>query len=90
MSVYTTILDLFRNVTKGDLNTDSINVTPIGAVQTIQIFTKPFDAITATYPTATQEVYQSRVGGTSGTVQETVTVNYTDSTKAFITNVARS
>lgn len=59
-------------------------------IQTIQIFTKPYDAITATYPTTTQEVYQSRVGGIAGVVQETVTVNYTDATKAFVLNVART
>ena len=60
------------------------------AVQTVQVFTKPYDSITATYPSATQEVYQSRVGGTSGTVQETVTVNYTDSTKVNFLNLART
>lgn len=57
-------------------------------VQTVQLFTKAYDAITATYPSATQEVYQSRVGGILGTVQQTVTVNYTDSTKVSLLNVA--
>lgn len=66
-----------------DPNTD-------GSVKTVQIFTKPFDSITATYPSTTQEVYQSRVGGIGGTVQETVTVNYTDITKNLILNVART
>lgn len=66
----------------------SLQVT--GSVQTVQLFTKAFDAITATYPSATQEVYQSRVGGVSGTVQETLTVNYTDSSKDLILNVART
>jgi hypothetical protein len=65
----------------------NLNTTP---VKTIQIFTKPFDSITATYPSVTQEVYSSRVGGISGTIQETVTVNYTDSTKNLIQDVARS
>lgn len=57
-------------------------------VKTIQLFTLPFDSITATYPTATQEVYQSRVGGIAGTVQQTATVNYTDASKAVFLNVA--
>lgn len=61
-----------------------------GSIKTVQLFTKSFDAITATYPTATQEVYQSRVGGISGTVQETLTINYTSSTKDLILNVART
>lgn len=62
----------------------------VNTLNPVQIFTLPFDAITATYPSGTQEVYQSRVGGTSGTVQQTVTVNYVDSTKALILNVART
>ena len=56
----------------------------------ISLFTKPYDAITATYPSATQEVYQTRIGGIAGTVQETVTVNYVDATKEQILNVART
>lgn len=62
-----------------------LNTTP---VKTIQVFTKPWDAITATYPTATQEVYQSRVGGVGGTVQQTATINYTDVSKNFLQNVS--
>lgn len=61
-----------------------------GSVKTIQLFTKPFDSITATYPTSTQEIYKSRVGGILGVVQETVTLNYTDPSKRFILNVART
>lgn len=66
---------------------DETNRLPTGS---IQLFTKPFDAITALYPSDTQEIYESRVGGISGTVQETVTINYTDTTKSYITNVART
>lgn len=66
----------------------AIRSTDNGTIQTIQIFKKHFDAITATYPSPTQEIYQSKVGGIAGTVQETVTVNYTDATKNFILNVA--
>jgi hypothetical protein len=50
----------------------------------------PFDSITATYPSSTQEVYQSRLGGISGTIQQTLTVNYTDSSKTIFLNVART
>lgn len=57
-------------------------------VKTIQLFTLPFDAVTATYPSSTSEVYVSKVGGISGTVQQTATVNYTDSTKTVFLNVA--
>jgi len=63
------------------------NTTP---VQTIQLFTKPYDSIAVTYPTTTQEIYQSYVGGLSGTLQQTITINYTDTTKNFILNVVRT
>lgn len=62
-----------------------LHTTPI---KTIQVFTKPWDAITAAYPTTTQEVYQSRVGGVGGTVQQTATINYTDATKNFLQDVS--
>lgn len=71
-----------------DVNPDgSINVKTTNPVY---IFTLPFDSITASYPSATQEIYQSRTGGVSGTIIETITVNYTDSTKNFILNLART
>jgi len=59
-------------------------------VTTVQIFTLPYDAITVTYPVDTQEVYVSKVGGIAGVIQQTVTINYTDATKALILNVART
>lgn len=42
------------------------------------------DAGTVDYPSDTQEVYKFRIGGTSGTVTKTVTINYTDISKKFI------
>lgn len=79
-------------------NSDQLLVNPDGSINVdatvvsgnVTLFTQPYDAITATYPTTTQEVYQSRIGGIGGTVQQTVTVNYTDTTKDFILNVART
>lgn len=62
----------------------------VNVINTAQIVTSNFDSVTTTYPSATQEVYQFRVGGISGTVQQTVTVNYTDSTKNFILNAVRT
>lgn len=59
-----------------------------GSLKTVALFTKPYDSITANYPLATQEVYQSRVGGIAGTIQQTATVNYTDASKNYILNVA--
>lgn len=78
--------------------TDFITSTYIGpkvaidvnVVNNVQLFTSQYDAITALYPTTTQEIYQSRVGGISGVIQQTVTVNYTDASKNYITNVVRT
>lgn len=72
---------------------DGINVLAVnndGSIKTVKMFTKPYDTVTATYPSATQEVYKSRVGGVGGVVQETITVDYTDFTKNLILNAVRT
>lgn len=75
----------------GDPASDNIlAINTDGSLKTVQLFTLPFDAITATYPSPTQEVYKSRVGGIGGTVQQTLTINYTDATKVLLLNVART
>lgn len=71
-------------------NSNELLINSDGSINTRgqQLFTLPFDAITATYPSGTQEVYQTRVGGISGTVKQTMTVNYTDASKTNLLNVA--
>jgi len=81
------VKDEDANTTLSTINSKLIDFNTT-AIKSIQLFTMPFDAITATYPSATQEVYKSRLGGIAGTVQQTATVNYTDSTKNFLLNVA--
>lgn len=51
---------------------------------------REYDAITATYPDSTTEVYKYRTGGSSGTVVSTVTVTYSDSTKEELSSVVKS
>jgi len=58
-------------------------------VNSVALFTKPYDAIVPSYPSPTQELYQSKVGGISGTNVQLVTVNYTDSSKNLILNAFR-
>lgn len=84
------INDVDDSIRIGDGAGHYLAINTDGSIKSVQLFTLPFDAITATYPLTTQEIYQSRVGGTGGTVQQTVTVNYTDSSKALILNVART
>ncbi len=54
------------------------------------LITQPFDYISATYPTTTQEVYVYKLGGSSGTLVGTITVNYTDTSKNFVLNIAKT
>lgn len=70
---------------------DSLGVTPIGGVNILDVFmksgaiTKAWDNFSVTYPSATQEVYVFKLGSTT---QQTITLNYTDSTKEFLLNGA--
>lgn len=49
---------------------------------------KAWDYLAVTYPSATQEVYTFKTGGVGGTTVATATVDYTDSTKASLSDVA--
>lgn len=61
-----------------------------GSIKQVGLFNLPYDTVQAAYTSSTQEIYTSYLGGMSGTLQQTVTVNYTDSTKNFITSVLRT
>ncbi len=65
-----------------------LDVNVIGSSN--RLFSKPYDTITVTYPSPTQEIYVSRIGGISGTPQQTITLNYVDSTKNQMLNVSRT
>lgn len=49
-----------------------------------------YDYISVAYPSGTQEVYTFKTGGAAGTTVATVTVNYTDSTKANLSTVLKT
>ena len=69
-----------------DVNSDgSINVDIKNT-----LITEPFDYISATYPTATREIYTYKFGGAGGTLVGTITVDYTDALKEFITTVVKT
>lgn len=74
-----------------DSTSDALKVTNVAsASSSVGLFTLPYDAITVTYPSATQEVYESHTGGIAGPVVQTVTVNYTDATKQSLQDAERS
>jgi len=44
------------------------------------------DYVSVAYPLATREVYTFKTGGSGGTIVATVTINYTDATKEFLSD----
>lgn len=49
-----------------------------------------FDTIVASYPSVTVEVYEYKLGGVSGTLNATVTVTYTNSSKEVVSTVVKT
>lgn len=64
--------------------------TPIIVVDSGALVNTPYDYIVATYPNSTTEVYNYYAGGSGGTNVATVTVVYTDSSKANISTVTKT
>lgn len=79
---FDTILDLWRDVHSLFGGTGAIRVTGQNALVKVS-----YNFIDATYPSATQEVYVYKTGGSGGTTVATVTVNYTDASKEVLDDV---
>lgn len=58
-------------------------------VQNLLIRVK-WDAFSASFPSAVQEVYTYKTGGLGGTTVATVTITYTDSTKDTISSLVKT
>jgi len=69
----------FANNANGDVGVNVINTGGMGI--------SPYDNVAITYPTATQEVYEFTLSSVN---VGTVTVDYIDSSKTQISNVART
>lgn len=71
---------------------EAVNVlTTLGVnAGAVSLFTIAYDYIKATYPNVTTEVYTTRIGGAAGSIQQTVTLVYTDSTKSNLDSVTRA
>lgn len=68
-----------------------INPATEGTSQSIAGFNIPkYDYIAATYPDAVTEVYTFKTGGSGGATVGTLTVVYTDATKAVLSSVAKT
>jgi hypothetical protein len=77
-------IQIFQEV--HDPSSQALQVKGIGGA----FVTEAFDYVSAAYPSATQEVYTYKLGGAGGTTVATLTLNYTDGTKANIANVAKT
>lgn len=49
-----------------------------------------YDYVSVAYPTATSEVYTLKSGGSGGSTVTTITLTYTDSTKASLSTAAKA
>lgn len=68
------------------------NRFPVDAEVTVDnllLLDKPYDSGTETYPSSTQEVVTTFLGGLGGTPVQRVTLNYSDSTKNNLTDFQR-
>ena len=74
------------------LNPGLTNTTGIITVlQSIAGFNIPaYDYVGVTYPTGTSEVYVFKTGGSGGTTVATVTLVYSDTTKASLTSATKT
>ena len=68
---------------------NNVKVGSDGAIRTAS-YPYEYDYIDGNNPTDTQEIYTYKTGGSGGTTVGTITINYTDSTKAVMSNVART
>jgi hypothetical protein len=68
---------------KQSFDQDSYALRTVAASSLIKF---DFDYYSVAYPSATQEVYTYKRGGASGTIVGTITINYTDGTKQYVSN----
>jgi hypothetical protein len=64
--------------------------TQVSIVQDLGLNIPEFDYISVAYPIDTTEVYTFKTGGSGGTTVATVTVVYTDSSKANLSTVTQT
>ena len=72
-------------VTSGDNSEFKIKTFNVSGM-----LSESYDYVAVSYPLTTQEVYVFKSGGSGGTTVATVTINYTDATKANISDVAKT
>jgi hypothetical protein len=71
-------------------NMYKLKVNPDGSTASAGLITSSYDYIGITYPDAVTEVYVFKTGGSSGTTVGTLTLVYTDSTKANLSSVTKT
>jgi hypothetical protein len=66
------------------------NGSPVSTQETTGLVPFVFDYIGANYAGATADVYTYKTGGAGGTTVATITVNWTNTTKAVLVSVVRT
>lgn len=84
-----------QKVANSPLGSFSVNAAVDSSGVQTQIITtgfslRDYDYVAVTYPSATSEVYVFKQNGVSGTTIGTITLVYTDSTKASLSSAART
>lgn len=54
------------------------------------MLSETYDYVSVAYPSATQEIYTFKIGGSGGTTVATITINYTDSTKNYLSSAEKT
>lgn len=92
---FTPTLDQYFQVIGGYTSANiarSIKINSNGALEIapLGLAIPEWDYLTVSYPTATQEVFTFKIGGSGGTTVATITINYTTATKEFISDVTKT
>jgi hypothetical protein len=66
------------------------STNPLPVVNFGSLITDSYDYVSVAYPLATSEVYTFKTGGAGGTTIATVTLVYTDATKANLSTVTKT
>jgi len=78
-------------ITPVDSNSNPFSISnPFPTSDGVQLINKRYDTGQATYPSPTQEVYITYIGGISGTPIQQIVINYVDSSKNQLLNWQRS
>lgn len=87
------LVDVLGNKIDSSVGSDGKNRLAVDAdvtIDNLQLLDKPYDSGTETYPTSTQTILITYVGGLSGTPVQRIILNFSDSSQNNLLNFERS